>query len=84
MEIRGIWALSTLQWYVEVTSSQRWRLTVKVPIQTRLVLPEMLTPEQRKWLNDYHAEVQDKVMPVLRDFGDDRAAAWLEKECRSI
>ena len=35
------------------------------PIQTKLVQKELLSPDQLKWLNDYHTEVLDKVIPVL-------------------
>ena len=54
------------------------------PIQTKLVQKELLSPDQLKWLNDYHAEVLDKVMPVLERFQDSAAIAWLRKECQPI
>lgn len=45
-----------------------------VPIDRRLILPEMLSKGERDWLNDYHAEVLDKVGPALS--GDE--LAWLQ------
>ena len=52
------------------------------PIQTKLVNKSMLTPRHLQWLNDYHAEVKQKLSPLLKD--DERALKWLERECRAI
>ncbi|CAE7168224.1 unnamed protein product [Rhizoctonia solani] len=54
------------------------------PIQTKLVDPSLLNDAERKWLNDYHAEVIKKVGPELAKFGDSRAQVWLERECAAI
>ncbi|CUA75485.1 X-Pro aminopeptidase [Rhizoctonia solani] len=54
------------------------------PIQTKLVEVSLLNDAERKWLNDYHAEVLDKVGPELAKVGDSRAQAWLERECTAI
>nr|CAD6412028.1 aminopeptidase P family protein [Rhizobium sp. Q54] len=35
------------------------------PIDRRLVLPELLTAEERDWLNDYHAATREKLMPLI-------------------
>jgi Xaa-Pro aminopeptidase len=40
--------------------------------------------DERKWLNDYHAETLQKVRPLLEKFDDKRAISWLDKECRAI
>ena len=53
-------------------------------MQTKLVHLELFTPAEKKWLNEYNAEVLEKVTPVLRTFGDDRALAWLERECKAV
>jgi Xaa-Pro aminopeptidase len=44
-----------------------------VPIDRRLIDPGLLTPQERDWLDGYHAEVARRVGPQLE--GD--AAAWL-------
>lgn len=44
------------------------------PIDTRCLLPELLTKEEVEWLNGYHACVRDRLAPLLQ--GD--ALAWLE------
>ena len=54
------------------------------PIQTRLVEVELLTPDERAWLNAYHDEVREKLTPLLESQGDSLALAWLKKECTHI
>ncbi len=51
-----------------------------VPIDTRLVEPKLLTPEETKWLNDYHRQVEKTLSPMLD--GADRR--WLKKACAAI
>jgi len=50
------------------------------PIERSLILPALLTPEERSWLDAYHAEVLAIVGPQLE--GEDRA--WLEAKCAPI
>ncbi len=40
-----------------------WRTLTFAPIDTRLVVAQMLSPEQRAWLNAYHTEVREKIGP---------------------
>jgi len=44
-----------------------------VPIDRRLIVPEMMTVAQRDWLNQYHAEVLGRIGPHVSD----AALAWL-------
>ncbi|MFJ4348515.1 aminopeptidase P family protein [Pseudomonas sp. NPDC089401] len=44
------------------------------PIDTRCLLPDVLTAEERRWLNDYHATVRERLAPLLQG----EALAWLE------
>ncbi|HDS1710200.1 aminopeptidase P family protein [Pseudomonas alloputida] len=44
------------------------------PIDTRCLLPGLLTKEEVEWLNGYHASVRERLAPLLQ--GD--ALAWLE------
>ncbi|KEQ05014.1 aminopeptidase P family protein [Pseudorhizobium pelagicum] len=37
------------------------------PIDRRLVVPELLTAEERDWLNGYHAQTREKLMPLIED-----------------
>jgi len=50
------------------------------PIDRRLVAAEMLSAAERRWLNDYHAEVLAKVGPGLG--AEERA--WLERACAPL
>lgn len=44
------------------------------PIDTRCLLPELLTREELDWLNGYHAQVRERLAPLLQG----EALAWLE------
>lgn len=50
------------------------------PINTDLVEPSLLTESQRTWLNAYHAEVLEKLTPLLGD----AEREWLARECRAV
>ena len=49
-----------------------WRTLTYAPIDRRLIVSQMLSPEERTWLDGYHADVFDKigprVMPSTRDW----------------
>ncbi|MCG7519170.1 aminopeptidase P family protein [Ruegeria sp. Ofav3-42] len=51
-----------------------WRTLTYVPIDRRLIVVDMLTQEERAWLNAYHRDVAEKVRPRL---GGD-AQLWLD------
>lgn len=40
-----------------------WQTLTYVPIDTRLIVPDMLSMAERDWLNAYHAEVAQKIGP---------------------
>ncbi len=46
------------------------------PIDRRLVLPALMTAEELAWLNGYHADVREKLLPLI---GDETVKAWLVK-----
>jgi len=50
------------------------------PIDRNLVDEALLTPEERAWLDDYHAQVLRIVGPQL----DGEAKAWLEAACAPL
>ena len=50
------------------------------PIDRRLVVKDMLSPEELDWLNGYHAQVLEKIGPKLG--GADRE--WLEQACAPL
>jgi Xaa-Pro aminopeptidase len=50
------------------------------PIDRNLIEVAMLTPEERAWVDDYHARVVEVVGPKL----DGEALSWLEAQCRPL
>lgn len=53
------------------------------PIDTNLVEPSLMTADELKWFNDYHAEVRATLKPLLEKT-DPKAAAFLEKATAPI
>ena len=50
------------------------------PIERSLIDPALLTDAERRWLNDYHAQVLDVLGPEL-DAGERR---WLMEKCAPL
>lgn len=50
-----------------------FRTLTLCPIDRRLIETALLTPEERSWLDAYHARVREELMPLVGD-----AAGWLE------
>ena len=50
------------------------------PIERDLIDPALLTPDERRWLDAYHAQVVGKIGPELN--GEE--LAWLERKCAGI
>jgi Xaa-Pro aminopeptidase len=50
------------------------------PIDRSLIVVEMLSPEERAWLNEYHAQVLEVVGPQLE--GD--VLDWLKRSCTPL
>lgn len=57
------------------------RLTM-IPIQKNLIKLELMTREELDWLDTYHAEVFEKVNPLLEPGSP--AMKWLQKSCEKI
>jgi Xaa-Pro aminopeptidase len=53
----------------------------KVPIDLQLVEPSMLTDVEKRWLNDYHADVRSALAPLLADATQ---TAWLVQATKPI
>ena len=54
--------------------------TTFAPIERRLIVKDMLSADELTWLNDYHAQVIEKIGARLE--GEDRA--WLEAACAPL
>ncbi|CAO3597385.1 unnamed protein product [Absidia cylindrospora] len=53
-----------------------------VPLGRKLIDLELLSPAEKKWVNDYHAETLEKLTPLLVSDAD--AVEWLKKETLPI
>lgn len=53
-----------------------------VPLQKKMIQVDMLTDVELKWVNDYHAEVLEKLAPLLQD--DKPSLAWLVENTKPI
>ena len=50
------------------------------PIERRLIMPALLTPEERAWVDAYHAKVFAVLAPEL----DDDERSWLAAKCAPL
>ena len=50
-----------------------WRTLTHVPIDRRLIVTDMLTADERAWLDAYHAQVAERIGPLVGD----AAKLWL-------
>ncbi|MEL6768968.1 MAG: aminopeptidase P family protein [Pseudomonadota bacterium] len=49
------------------------------PIDRRLIVPALLDPADRAWLDAYHARVAEEIRPLLTGPEDAEARSWLAK-----
>ncbi|MFW2542566.1 aminopeptidase P family protein [Primorskyibacter sp. 2E107] len=63
-----------------IPQQYRFETLTWVPIDRRLIVAEMLTEDERDWVNAYHAQVETRVRPLV----DDVAGGWLSEACQSI
>lgn len=50
------------------------------PFDTRLILPHLLTEQEKHWLNDYHKRVHDELIGRV----DGQAKAWLVERTQAV
>ncbi|KAJ9577057.1 hypothetical protein L9F63_006337 [Diploptera punctata] len=55
-----------------------------VPIQTKMLVPEMLTEREIKHLNEYHTRCREIVGPLLKQMGHHETYEWLCRETKPI
>ena len=58
----------------------RFETLTLCPIDTRCLQPSLLTQDERDWLNAYHAEVRQRLSPLLQG----AALAWLNTRTAAI
>uniref|UniRef100_A0A0A9ZGQ6 Xaa-Pro aminopeptidase 1 n=2 Tax=Lygus hesperus TaxID=30085 RepID=A0A0A9ZGQ6_LYGHE len=54
------------------------------PIQTKLIDPNLLNAEELKWLNDYHEEIRQTLVPIAERKGNLALKNWLIKETEAL
>lgn len=64
-DARDMYAFETLTW---------------VPIERRLILTEMLSAEERDWIDSYHATCREKLSGLL----DETARMWLDRATEKL
>jgi len=55
-----------------------------VPIQAKLLVPDMLDQNEINWINDYHALCLEKVGKKLQKQNKHSALKWLKRECQPL
>ncbi|KAI0360351.1 Creatinase/aminopeptidase [Trametes cingulata] len=60
----------------------RFEHVTMCPIGKNLVDTSLLSAKEREWLNAYHAEILEKVSPLVEK--DERALRWLKRECSPL
>ncbi|WP_027965735.1 aminopeptidase P family protein [Halomonas halocynthiae] len=58
----------------------RFETLTLCPIDTRPINPALLSDDEIAWLNDYHADVRERLTPKL----EGEALAWLEKRTQPL
>ena len=51
------------------------------PYDRRAIVVEMLSQEEREWLNDYHRRCRETLLPLLSDEGDRQ---WLRQATEAL
>jgi Xaa-Pro aminopeptidase len=52
-----------------------------IPIQKKMLVLDLLTNDDLKWLNDYHQDISSKVRPLLTS---EEAREWLDRSTAPI
>jgi len=52
-----------------------------IPIQKKMMVLDLLTDDELKWLNDYHQDISSKVRPLLTS---EEARVWLDHSTSPI
>lgn len=60
--------------------SLEFEVLTHTPIDRRLINVDQLTDEERQWLDEYHATVRRKLLPLL----EEELHPWLERSCAPL
>ena len=53
-----------------------WQWALFVGFIAVLIVADLLTDDELRWLNDYHTETREKLLPLIED---PEAKAWLRR-----
>ncbi|MCH8253101.1 MAG: M24 family metallopeptidase C-terminal domain-containing protein, partial [Planctomycetes bacterium] len=56
----------------------------KVPIDQRMIDNSLLDDQERQWLNDYHQDIRDELMPRLKGDENEKVRSWLIRATKEI
>lgn len=59
----------------------RFETLTLFPIDRRLLQLDMLSDDERQWLNDYHEQVLAGILPLLKE---DEERVWLRQHCQPV
>ena len=54
------------------------------PLQQKLINLELLSPYEVAWVDTYHKDVRDALLPLLESDGDERAKKFLLRETEPL
>ncbi|KAH9887305.1 Creatinase/aminopeptidase [Cubamyces lactineus] len=60
----------------------RFEHVTMCPMGKNLIETSLLSAKEREWLDAYHAEILEKVSPLVK--ADERALRWLQRECSPL
>lgn len=58
----------------------RFETVTLFPYERKLILPELLTPREREWIDAYHERVYQELSPLLPE----RVSRWLQEKCAPL
>ena len=64
----------------EYSDMLAFEVLTKVPFDAKMIKSDMLTDSEKAWLNNYHAEVLQDILPLV----DADTAAWLKEATKPI
>jgi Xaa-Pro aminopeptidase len=62
----------------------RFRNLTMAPLQQKLINLELLSPYEVAWVDTYHKDVRDALLPLLESDGDERAKKFLLRETEPL
>ena len=61
-----------------------WENVTKVPYDKNLMASELLSPLQKKHINEYHAKIYKEISPIIESLGESEALEWLKNATAPI